>query len=187
MRGRATRRRVHAVNSEQMLNELPDFFTSYLEGAAPAEWTVPPVEGLGAGSWQFRISFTPNVLVAIKVLGNDAHEMRITVGLAIDVPYSSKLSEYVNYLNNKNLIFGRAFVAGNVPFIGETGAGPAVVVMQEIAFGPSFSFDFPPSMQNLLSVVARLAAQGDNFAPELIEHFGGRALTDDDGAVLTLY
>jgi hypothetical protein len=175
------------MNSEQILQELPDFFRSYLEGAAPAEWTVPPVEGLGAGSWQFRISATPNVLVAIKVLGNDAHEMRITVGLAIDVPYSSTLSEYVNYLNNKNLIFGRAFIAGNIPFIGETGDGPAVVVMQEIVFGPSLSFDFPPSMQNLLSLVARLAAQADTFAPDLIERFGGRPLTDDDGVVLTLY
>jgi hypothetical protein len=170
-----------------MLRELPGFFPSYLDGAGPAEWTVPPVEGIDAGSWHFRISSLPNVLTSILVLGNDAHEMRITVGLAIDMPYSSALAEYVNYLNNKTLIVGRAFIAGNIPFIGDTGEGPAIVVMQEIVFGPSFSFEFPPSMQNLLGIVMRLSAQGDTVAPELVERFGGRPLSDDDDMVLTLF
>lgn len=176
------------MNSQQFLQEIPHFFGEYIDGAEP-DWILPPAEDLDihAGAWSFRMSAAPKGLVAIKVLGNENHEVRITVGLAIDVPYSPTLAEYVNYLNNKMLIFGRVFIAGDIPFIGENGNGPCVVVMQEIVFATSLSFEFPPSMQNLLNLTARLAAQADRFSPELVEQFGGRPLADPDAPVLTLY
>ena len=177
------------MRSQEILDQVPDFFRSYLDGAEP-EWILPPSPpelDLHAGSLSLRLSTVPKALVAFTVLGNEADEVRITAGLAIDVPYSPGLAEYVNYINNKVLVFGRAFIGGDVPLVGETGQGPCVILMQEIVFGPSLSFEFPPSMQHLLNLTARLAGQADRFAPELVERFGGRLLADDDGPVLTLF
>ena len=176
------------MNSAEFLERVPAFFSSYLEGGEP-QWIVPPPEGMDihAGSWQFRMAASQQAPVVVKVMGNDAEEVRLMAGLAIDVPYSPELTEYVNYINNKVLVFGRAFAGGDIPNIGKTGQGPAVVLMQEIVFAESLSFDFTPSMENLLNVTARLAGLSSRLWPELIEHFGGRPLDDDDAAVLTLF
>jgi hypothetical protein len=174
------------LNSADLIRELPNFMGQYLDGAEPA-WTLPPFENIPAGTWRFRMSAAPGALVSVKVLGEHTDEMRITVGLSLDVPYSSNVVEHVNRLNNKDLIFGRMFAAGDIPLIGQTGQGPCAIVMQEIVFGQSLSFEFPPSMQNLLNVTARLAAQADRYAPELVEQLGGRLFADDDEMILTLY
>lgn len=174
------------MESGELIRALPDFVGSYLDGAEP-RWVVPPVEGLNAGSFCFRTAAFPDALVAFKILGNETDEVRITVGVAIAVPYSTTLAEYVNYLNNKMLIFGRMFIAGDVPFIGENGAGPCVIVMQEILFGPAMSFEFPPSMQHVLNLTSRLAAQASRYGADLIERFGGRRVSDDEDMVLTFY
>jgi hypothetical protein len=174
------------MNSAELLDTLPDFLKEYL-GATDPEWIIPPFGDLGAGAWRFRVSDAPYALMAVKVLGNDDDEMRINAGLAIDVPYSATVAEYVNRLNNKDLIFGRMFVAGDIPFIGENGVGPCVIVMQEIVFGRALSFDFSPSIQNLLDMAARLAGQAHRYSSDLIERFGGRRFVDDDEMVLTFY
>jgi hypothetical protein len=174
------------MKSTELLETLPAFLQEYLGATAP-EWIVPPFENLGAGAWSFRVSDVPHALVAVKVLGNEADEMRINVGLAIDVPYVSTVAEYVNRLNNKELIFGRMFADGEIPFISEEGHGPCVIAMQEIVFGPSLSYDFPSSMQNLLNITARLAGQAHRNSSVLVEKFGGRLFADDDAAMLTLY
>jgi hypothetical protein len=174
------------VESAEFVQAVPDFFRSYLDGADP-DWIVPPPEGIPAGAFQFRLAHTPDSVVVVKVLGNDNDEVRIMAGLAIDVPYSPAITEYLNYLNNKILVWGRVFAGGDIPLVGQSGTGPAVILMQEIVFAPSLSFDFPPSMQNLLNVTARLAGLAHRFGLELVERFGGRLLTDEDAAVLTLF
>jgi hypothetical protein len=176
------------MNSAEFLQQAPDFFRSHLGGSEP-QWILTPPEGMDihAGSWSFRMAATPQSVVVMKVLGNDTDEVRIMAGLAIDIPYSPQVAEYVNYLNNKMLVYGRTFAAGDIPFVGNSGAGPCVILMQEIVFGPTLSFDFTPSMESLLNVTARLAGLAHRFAPEVVERFGGRLLTDDDAAVLTLF
>jgi len=174
------------MNSAELLETLPGFLREYL-GASDPEWIIPPFENLGAGAWRFRVSDAPHALMAVKVLGNEDDELRINAGLAIDVPYSAAVAEYINRLNNKELIFGRMFAAGDIPFIGENGNGPCAIVMQEIAFGPALSFDFSPSIQNLLNMAARLAGQAHRCSSDLIDRFGGRHLADDDEMVLTFY
>jgi hypothetical protein len=174
------------MKSAELLETLPGFLREYL-GATDPEWIVPPLGNLGAGAWRFRVSDVPHALIAVKVLGNEADEMRITAGLAIDVPYRATVAEYVNRLNNKDLIFGRMFADGDIPFIGENGNGNCVIVMQEIVFGPALSFEFSPSIQNLLDIAARLAGQAHRYSSDVIERFGGRQFADGDDAVLTLY
>jgi hypothetical protein len=176
------------VNSAEILRELPRFFSSYLTHADPV-WVLPPPDDLDihAGAWSFRVPSASQSVGLVKVLGNENDEARVTVGLAIDVPYTPELAEYVNYLNNKILIWGRAFIGGDVPLIGDNGRGPCVIVMQEIVFGGSLSFEFPPSMQNLLNLTARLAGQAHRFGPELVERFSGRLLDEEDAAVLMLF
>ena len=174
------------MNSAEMLEQLPDFFENYINGTSPV-WTLPRVDDLNAGAWRFRVVDAPDALVVIKILGNEADEIRINVGLALDLPYTYQLAEFVNMLNNKQLIFGRMFILGDVPFIGDGGHGPCAVVMQEIVFGESLSFEFPPSLNHVLNLTARLAGQAHRFTPEILERFGGRAFQDDDDGVMLIF
>lgn len=174
------------MNSAEMLDKLPGFFEQYIDGTSP-EWILPSVGGLNAGMWRFRIVDMPGPSVGIKVLGNEAHELRVNVGLVLGARYTPQLAEYVNMLNNKQLIFGRVFIVGNVPFVADPIQGPCAVVMQEIVFGPSLSFDFPPSLNHVLNMTARLAGQGGRALPDLVDRFGGRPFDDDtEGAAVLM-
>ncbi len=166
------------MNSLELLDSLPSFLREYLHGSEP-EWIVPPFEQLGAGAWRFRISAAPEALVAIKVPGSHHDELRINVGVAFEVPYCFELIEHVNRTNEKLLEFGRLFVLGD--------PRPCVVVMQEIVYGASLSFDFPPSMQNLLNITGRLGTLAQRCGSEVIERFGGRAFPDEADMMLTLF
>jgi hypothetical protein len=85
------------LHAADLIRELPNFMGQYLDGAEPA-WILPPVENIPAGAWRFRMSAAPSALVSVKVLGEHTDEMRITVGLSLDVPYSSSVVEHVNRL-----------------------------------------------------------------------------------------
>jgi hypothetical protein len=161
-----------------MLNHLPGFFQEYINGTPP-NWLLPPNGDLNAGAWRFRVVDASGAPVAIKVLGNDSDELRVNVGLALGLEYTSPLAEYVNMLNYKQLIHGRMFVLGAVPFVG-SGTGPCAVLMQEIFYGSNLSLDSVPSMNGLLNVAARLAGQANRFAPDIVTQFGGRLFDDDD-------
>lgn len=171
------------MNSVEMLEQLPGFFEQYINGTAP-DWILPRIPGGAAGMWRFRVIDAPGALVGIKVLGNQADELRVNVGLVVDLQYRAELAEFVNMLNYKQLIFGRIFLFGNVPFVSDTARYPCAVVMQEIFFGPSISFDFTPSLNHLLNLTARLAGQANRFSPEISERFGGRPIADEDDGVL---
>lgn len=170
------------MDSAELIRTIPDFLGRYIEGADPRP-ILPPVDGLAAGAWSYSLD---GIVTAVKFTG-EAGEMRVTNGLAIDIPYKAEVTEYVNWLNMKQMVFGRLFLIGNMPFMSETGDGLCAVLMQEIVFGESLSFDFAPSMQNLIETVARMGGQSSRFAPDLLDRYGGRPFTDDDAMILTLH
>jgi hypothetical protein len=169
------------MDSAELIRTIPDFLGRYIEGVEPKP-LVPQVEGLSAGAWSYSLG---GIVTTLKFTG-EAGEMRVTNGLAIDIPYKTELTEYVNWLNMKQMVFGRLFLIGNIPFMSETGDGLCAVLMQEIFFGEGLSFDFAPSMQNLIETVARMGGQGSRFAPDLVDRYGGRPFTDDDAMILAL-
>jgi hypothetical protein len=125
-------------------------------------------------AWIFRTG----PVLALATIFPKTNELRLTSGLAINIPYSPELSHYVNYLNEKQLVFGRAFlVANNDP-------GRAAVLMQVIVFGDSLSWDFPPSIQNLLRIIGTLSGQAGRLSAEIVARFEARPFNDAEVPLL---
>jgi hypothetical protein len=167
------------MDSAEMIAQLPRFFEEYCS-AVDTEWLLEPPPGVHGGAWKFRVSDADGALLLLKFLGNDTEELRVNVGLVIELDYTAELAAFVNSLNFKQLIHGRMFVIGGVPFVSNT-PGRCAVVMQEIFFGGRhLSMGSVPTMNHLLDVAGRLAGQGTRFAPEIVERFGGRPFGEDD-------
>jgi hypothetical protein len=167
----------------ELTRTVPGFFQQYLEGAEPQE-ILPPMEGVSGGAWRFRLGRVLVVTYIPPPVDPTHTQLRINLGLAIDVPYRSEVAEYVNRLNHSELTFGRMFLIGDVPFLEGTYGGLCAVVMQEIVYGESLSADFAPSLQNLVNMAATLTGQGDRLAGDLLQRFEGRAFTDDEAFIL---
>jgi hypothetical protein len=163
------------MNAHELVRVLPGFLEEYLEGAQPQRLLVSD-DLPDRGWWWLRQGRV------VAVLGvHPEGQVRVTVGVAIGVPWAPETSHYINRLNFKQVRFGRLFLVGN----DETGLG--TVLMQEIVSGDSLSWDFPPSMQNFLLIVASLCGQGDRFAADICENVGGRLLTDDEAMLVMMH
>jgi hypothetical protein len=125
-------------------------------------------------NWRFR---TGSLLTLASIFPK-TNELRLTSGLAIDIPYTLELSRFVNYLNEKKLVFGRMFTVPN------NDPEHAAVLMQEIVYGDGLSWDYPPSIQNLLRIMATLSGQGDHLISEIVSRFDARPFSDAEVGVL---
>jgi hypothetical protein len=168
------------MNSAEMIELIPGIMEEHLVTQNPRQ-IVPPMEGLDA-AWAFNF----NRAVTVLRIAESEAEMRITVGITIDMPYSHEVAEHINHLNYKVPVFGRLYMTGDIPhFSAGSTSGPCLVAMQDIVFGASLSLSFPPSIDNLLRIVQRMSAQGDRLSGELIERYGGRIFSADDAMYLT--
>lgn len=140
----------------------PEWFGASLPGEPP----------MFAGAWTFWIR---TAVGTIKVYNNSRTEMRVTLGLVLDVPYTSDVAVRLNRLNYKEMVFGRLYLVGN----DESGRG--AILMQEIVHAAPVSWDHMPSVQHVVYVVAHLLGMADNMAPPLLQQFGGRLFTREDG------
>jgi hypothetical protein len=129
-----------------------------------------------APAWIFRTGS----LLTLAALLPKTNELRLTSGLAINLPYTTELARYVNYLNAQQLTFGRAFLTDNLH------PESAAVLMQEIVFGESLSWDYLPSIQNLLRIIATLTGQANRLAAEIIYRFRARPFDDAEAALLMM-
>jgi hypothetical protein len=154
------------MNNGELLELVPQLFGQHLEGARPQ--IIAPILD-GSGAWWFR---PDEALAIISVMQQS--EIRITLGLAIDVPYSAQTSHYLNGLNQTELVYGRLFLVGNE----ESSKG--AVLMQEIVQGDSLSWDYPASLQNFLRIGATMVGQADRISKSLGLEVGGRRLNDDE-------
>lgn len=169
------------MNSVEAISALPDLLGRYVEGAELKQLLPPIPDGGDVGSWTYTLD---GIVTVLNFLGGDSAELRITNGLALDVPYKHEVLEYVNWLSMKQIVLGRLFVTGDLPFMIESGTGLCAVMMQEIVFAEGLSFEFAPSLQTLINTVARLGGQSSNFASDILQRFGGRRFTEDDAPIL---
>jgi hypothetical protein len=169
------------MESSEAIQAIPDLLGRYIDGADLKPLLPPVPDGGTVGSWTYTLD---GIVTLVNFLGGDSAELRITNGLAIDVPYKHEVLEYVNWLSMKQLVLGRLFVTGDLPFMIESGNGLCAVFMQEIVFADSLSFEYTPSIQALVNTVGRLGGQGSRVASEILERFGGRRVTEDEAGIL---
>jgi hypothetical protein len=120
------------MNPAELTELVPMLITNDLEDVSAATPIMPSPMHEDFPAWWFRSS--PEVL-GVAAIYTKTNELRVTLGLAIDIPYSSEVFRDVNRLNNKELVFGRAFLVGNDE------SGRAAVLMQDIIFGDGISWD----------------------------------------------
>ena len=137
------------MNSEELAKLVPWIVAEKLEDATSPTPVMPGPMHDEAPAWSFRCG----PVLTVASIHPDENELRLTLGLAINIPYTTDVSHHVNRFNHHDLVFGRAFLIGNE----ESGRG--AVLMQEIMFGDSLSWEFPPSLQNLLRVIGTLSAR----------------------------
>jgi hypothetical protein len=83
------------MNANEAIQAIPDFLGTYIDGAE-LKPLVPPMPDGVVGSWTYSVD---GILTMLNFLGGDSAELRITNGLALDVPYKHEVLEYVNWLN----------------------------------------------------------------------------------------
>lgn len=165
------------MDSKELAELVPWLVAEKMEDATSP---VPLAGGAaheGNPVWTFRT----DPVLALAAVFPASNELRLTIGLAIDLPGTAELSSYINLLNTKQLVFGRAYIVpGN-------SADRVAVLMQEIVFGDGLSWDYPPSIQNLLRIMGTLCGQAGRLAGEVADRFEGRPLTDAEAVVLLAY
>jgi hypothetical protein len=162
------------MNPGELAELVPFLIAEKLDDATTPVAVSPGPIHERSPSWRFR---TGQVL-AVAAIFPESNELRVTAGLAHDIPYTPEVGLHVNSLNYKHLVFGRAFVVHlNKP-------EHAAVLMQEIIFGDGLSWEYPPSVQNLLRIIATLSGQAARLAAELLSRYGGRPLSDDEAFFL---
>jgi hypothetical protein len=166
---------VSTMTSQDLARIFPGLVDSYLEEATAPQQVSPDPIHEAHPSWSFT---TTEQVLTVGAIFHDSGQLRVTLGLALDVPYAAEVSHVVNRLNNKYLLFGRMFLIGN----DESGRG--CVLMQEIFLCDSLSEEYAPSIQNLIQVMAALGGQASQLAPQIREQFGGRPFTDADAFFL---
>ncbi|HEY6314141.1 MAG TPA: hypothetical protein VIY52_25545 [Streptosporangiaceae bacterium] len=165
------------MNFKELAELVPWLITEKIDDASAA---VPLVGGAvheETPMWAFS---TGSALTLAAVFPR-TNELRLTSGLAINLPYTAELSRYVNDLNAKQLTFGRAFLVDHLD------PARAAVLMQEIVFGDGLAWDFPPSIQNLLRIIGTLTGQAARLAAEIIPRFDARPLNDAEVGLLMVY
>lgn len=163
------------MNCNELAEVVPGLIANYLEDATGPEQVQPDPLHRAHPSWSFT---STGEILTVGALFHDSGQLRVTLGLAVDVPYDPQVSHIVNHLNNKELVYGRMFLIGNE----ESGRG--CVLMQEIFAAQSIAEEFAPSLQNLLLVIATMGGQASRLAPGLRERFGGRAFSPEEAFFL---
>ena len=145
------------MDSNGLAEIFPGLIANYLEDATGPEQVQPDPLHRAHPSWSFT---TTGEILTVGALFHDSEQLRVTLGLAIDVPYDPQVSHVVNHLNNKELVYGRMFLIGNED------SGRGCILMQEIFAAQSISEEFPPSLQNLLMVIGAMGGQASRLAPK---------------------
>lgn len=163
------------MTSKELAHIFPGLVDSYLEEASIPQQVSPDPLHEDHPSWSFT---TAEQVLTVGAIFHDSGQLRVTLGLALDVPYTPDVSHVVNHFNNKYLLFGRMFLIGN------DDSGRGCVLMQEIFLCNSLSDEYAPSIQNLVDVMAALGGQSSQLAPQIREQFGGRPFTAEDAFFL---
>jgi hypothetical protein len=154
------------VNAEQIEALIPEL----LENRYPGQYRNAMETGFPElpGGWVVE----PGGLVClVRSAGTSNPFIWIKIGVAIEVPRSPELAYYVAAANKK-LDVGRAYMG--------YGDDLALVVMDETVFAASLSWQFEPSVSDVLSRFQASLTQARNMAEEIFERFGGRSFASDE-------
>lgn len=165
------------MNPSEFADLVPWLVTEKLEDASPATPLLDGEVHEQQPNWSFRVGSA----LTLASIFPQANELRITSGLAIEIPYTADLGEFVNYINVKQLVFGRAY------HVTYADTGLAAVLVQEIIFGDGLSWDFPPSIQNLLRITVTLTGQADRLSKEIVARFAARPFSDVELPILLVH
>ncbi|MGO8883288.1 MAG: hypothetical protein ACLQI7_06230 [Streptosporangiaceae bacterium] len=162
------------MNFKELAELVPWLVSEKMEDTSSPEPVAGGTIHEETPNWSFR---TGSVLTLATIFPK-ANELRLTCGLATNIPNSPELSHHVNYLNDKQLVFGRAFL------VTYDDTGRAAVLMQEIVFGDGLSWEFPPSIQNLLRIMGTLCGQAGRLSADIVSRFEARPLNDTELTLL---
>ncbi len=95
----------------------------------------------------------------------------LLVGVAVDIPRSSELAYYVACANQQ-LEVGRAYMGYGERF--------AMVVVDETVFASSLSWEFEPSIHDLITRLEGSITHAGDLGVDILKRFGGRRFTRDD-------
>ncbi len=98
-------------------------------------------------------------------------------GIAQAIPRTNELAFYVAAANKK-LSIGRLFLA--------YGDQIALVVFDETIFAHAISFEYQPSMQDLVNRLEASISYARDFGAEVRQRFGGSPFTSEDWMLLTM-
>ena len=147
---------IEALIPQMLENRYPGTYRRAFEETAPGNGWVVEHEGM---------------VSLVRAAGASHPFIWMKIGMAIEIPRSPELAYYVAAANKK-LDVGRAYMA--------YGEDLAFVVMDETVFAASLSWDFEPSISDLLSRYQTSWTQARNMATEIFERFGGRPFAPDE-------
>ena len=101
----------------------------------------------------------------------------VRAGVAIEIPRCEELAYYVA-CENKQIIAGRAYMG--------YGDELALLVLEEIVWGRALSWDFEPSMTDMVTRFDYVVRQAGKIQSTVLERFGGRPFRDDEAVHLVL-
>jgi hypothetical protein len=101
----------------------------------------------------------------------------IRAGVAIEIPRSEELAYYVA-CENKQIMAGRAYMGYGDEF--------ALIVLEEIVRGRALSWDFEPSLEDMLTRFRYVIRQAGEMKSAVLERFGGRSFREEEGIHMIL-
>lgn len=99
----------------------------------------------------------------------------IRAGVAVEIPRCEELAYHVACAN-KQIMVGRAFMGYGDEF--------ALVVLEDIVRGRAISWDFEPSIEDVVSRFEYVIQQSSEMRKSILERFGGRTFRDEDTMLL---
>lgn len=101
----------------------------------------------------------------------------IRASVAIEIPRSEELAYYVA-CENKQIMAGRAYMGYGDEF--------ALIVLEEIVWGRALSWDFEPSLEDMLNRFRYVIRQASKMQSAVFERFGGRPFREEEGIHMIL-
>jgi hypothetical protein len=155
---------------------MPNIFRQYVEGAS----AITPIPN-PTGVWAYTLG---DAVILVEIPSGGMPFLRVIGGLAVGVPFSSALAQYVNGQNRGALVFGRMALAGDFPADIPAGGAWSHVLVEHFVDGEGLTYEVPSSIQSLIYAMSSHGSQMADRATEIVQRFGGRYFKDDEAPIV---
>jgi hypothetical protein len=152
------------MNADEVAALVPQL----LEGRYPGKCRQVDDVVAPPGSWLLE---DEDIFGLVRATDTSSPFIWIKLGVAIEIPRTSELAHHVACAN-KQLVTGRAYLA--------YGEHVALVVVDETVFASSLSWDFQPSIQDLVNRLETSMTHARAMRKDLLGQFGGRPFARED-------